>query len=80
MFKWIDYEQNSALFIDGIGTSVALLRHKDFRLTDCTTNNNNIKINAPNLDEAKEEAVKLLRDSYWKGVYRDLGKILELIK
>ena len=79
VFSWIDYEQNSALFIEGIGTNVAILRHKDFRLTDNTTGRN-IKINAPSLDEAKVEAVTLLRDSYWKGVYKDLGKILELIK
>ena len=37
MFKWIDYEQNSALFIDGIGTNVAVLRHKDFQLSDNAT-------------------------------------------
>ena len=79
VFSWIDYEQNSALFIEGIGTNVAILRHKDFRLTDNTTGRN-IKINAPNLDEAKVEVVTFLKDSYWKGVYKDLGKILELIK
>lgn len=30
MFKWVDYEQNSALFLEGIGTNIAILRHKDF--------------------------------------------------
>ena len=43
MFKWVDYEQNSALFLEGIGTNIAILRHKDFQLHDNATGQN-IKI------------------------------------
>ena len=32
MFKWIDYEKKSILFIDGISTDIAILRHRDFQL------------------------------------------------
>ena len=53
MFTWKDYGENSTLFLEGIGTNVAILRHKDFRLTDNTTGRN-IKINAPDLNEAKK--------------------------
>ena len=38
VFSWIDYEENSALFVEGIGTNVAILRHKDFRLSLSITN------------------------------------------
>lgn len=74
MFTWKDYGENSTLFLEGIGTNVAILRHKDFRLTDNTTGRN-IKINAPDLNEAKEEAKKFLKD-YWNSVYKNLGKII----
>ena len=39
MFRWKDYEENTCLFIDGIDTNVAVLRYKDFQLTDATTEN-----------------------------------------
>ena len=37
MFKWKDYEENAALFIDEINENVAILRYKDFQLTDSVT-------------------------------------------
>ena len=77
MFTWKDYGENSTLFLEGIGTNVAILRHKDFRLTDNTTGRN-IKINAPDLNEAKKESESFLKD-YWNSVYRDLGKIISAI-
>lgn len=78
MFKWIDYEQNSALFIEGINTSVALLTHKNFGLKDSITDSR-VKIIASNLDEAKIHAEMHL-EKHWKDVYKNLGNILELIK
>ena len=49
MFKWVDYEQNSALFLEGIGTNIAILRPKDFQLHDNATGQN-IKIKSRCLD------------------------------
>lgn len=77
MFKWIDYEKNSALFINGIGTNVAILRHKDFQLHDNTTGQN-IKMKSSCLDEAKIDAQNFLME-YWKNTYKDLDKILKLL-
>lgn len=75
MFKWIDYDQNSALFIEGIDTNVAILRYKDFRLHDNVTGQN-IKMNATWLREAKEEAEDFLKE-YWKNIHKDIGRYLE---
>lgn len=77
MFKWVDYEQNSALFIEGINVNVAVLRHKDLQLHDNATDKN-IKMKSFCLDEAKVDAINFLQE-YWKNVYKDLGKILERI-
>lgn len=74
MFKWVDYEQNSALFLEGIGTNIAILRHKDFRLHDNATGQN-IKIKSSCLDEAKIDSIDFLKE-YWKNVYKDLGNII----
>ena len=52
MFKWIDYEGNSALFINGAPTNVAILRHKDFQLHDNVTGNKT-KMKSSCLDEAR---------------------------
>ena len=73
MFKWVDYEQNSALFLEGIGTNIAILRHKDFQLHDNATGQN-IKIKS-SLDEAKIDSIDFLKE-YWKNVYKDLGNII----
>lgn len=78
MFKWIDYEENSSLFIDGIGTSVAVLRHKDFRLIDCATGNT-FKMKSSNIDEAKVDAENFLKE-YWKKAQKEVNKIVEKIK
>lgn len=74
MFKWVDYEQNSALFLEGIGTNIAILRHKDFQLHDNATGQN-IKIKSRCLDEAKIDSIDFLKE-YWKNVYKDLGNII----
>jgi len=74
MFKWVDYEQNSALFLEGIGTNIAILRHKDFQLHDNATGRN-IKIKSSCLDEAKIDSIDFLKE-YWKNVYKDLGNII----
>lgn len=74
MFKWVDYEQNSALFLEGIGTNIAILRHKDFQLHDNATGQN-IKIKSSCLDEAKIDSIDFLKE-YWKNVYKDLGNII----
>lgn len=74
MFKWVDYEQNSALFLESIGTNIAILRHKDFQLHDNATGQN-IKIKSSCLDEAKIDSIDFLKE-YWKNVYKDLGNII----
>lgn len=74
MFKRVDYEQNSALFLEGIGTNIAILRHKDFQLHDNATGQN-IKIKSSCLDEAKIDSIDFLKE-YWKNVYKDLGNII----
>ena len=78
MFKWKDYEENSCLFIEGIDLNVAVLRHKDFQLTDVATSYK-FKLKLSNLEEAKMYSEKILQD-YWKRVYKDLGKQLEKLK
>ncbi len=77
MIKWVDYKQNSALFIQGIDTNVAILRHKDFRLHDNITGQN-IKMKSSCLDEAKVDATNFLKE-YWKSIYKDLGNIITKI-
>jgi len=78
MFKWIDYEENSALFINGISTNIAILRHKDFRLVDNATS---IKFDtkASSLDEAKEKSEEILI-KHWEDVYKQLDRNLKEIK
>lgn len=78
VFKWIDYEQNSALFIDGIRTNVAMLRHKDFQLSDNATGQK-IKMKSNCLDEAKIDAENFLKE-YWNNVKRDLEKNLAALE
>lgn len=74
MFKWMDYEENSALFIDGITTNVAILRHKDFQLHDNATGNKT-KMKSSCLDEAKVDAQNFLK-IYWKNVHKKLTRNL----
>lgn len=77
MFKWIDYEQNSALFIEGINTNVAILRYKDFQLTDAATGNK-FKMKSSCIDEAKVDAENFLKE-YWGRVQKDINKIMDKI-
>lgn len=60
MFKWKDYEDNTALFIDGISENVAILRYKDFQLTDAATGLK-VKMKSSNIDEAKVDAENFLK-------------------
>ena len=66
MFKWEDYGQNSALFIGGISENVAILRYKDFQLTDAATGLK-VKMKSSNIDEAKVDAENYLK-SLWERV------------
>lgn len=77
MFKWKEYDGNSALFIDGINTNVAILRHKDHQLTDSITGTKK-KINAISIDDAKKASEKFLVD-YWKKVKSEIDSVLDVI-
>ena len=66
MFKWEDYGQNSVLFIEGISENVAILRYKDFQLTDAATGIK-VKMKSSNIDEAKVDAENYLK-SLWERV------------
>lgn len=66
MFKWEDYGQNSVLFIEGISENVAILRYKDFQLTDAATGLK-VKMKSSNIDEAKVDAENYLK-SLWERV------------
>lgn len=77
MFKWKDYGENTCLFIEGIDANVAVLRYKDFQLTDAITGNK-FKIKSSNIDEAKVDAENFLRE-YWKRVQEDINRIMNKI-
>ena len=77
MFRWKDYEKNACLFIDGIDTNVAVLRYRDFQLTDVSTGNK-FKMGSFNIDEAKIDAENFLKD-YWGRVQKDINKIMDKI-
>ena len=77
MFRWVDYEQNSALFINGIDINVAILRHKDFQLHDNATGQN-FKMKSSCLDEAKLDVENFLKE-YWKNIHRDISRNLEAL-
>ena len=74
MFYWKDYGENSLLFTEGMNTSVAVLRYKDFRLTDSITGKM-FKIKSSCLDEAKVSSVKTLV-GHWEYTYKNLGRVL----
>lgn len=75
MFKWKDYEENSALFIEGIIENVAVLRYKDFQLTDSATGLK-VKMKSSNIDEAKVDAENYLK-SFWERVEKSYKKNLD---
>lgn len=78
MFKWKDYEENAALFIDGINESVAILRYKDLQLTDSYTGLK-VKMKSSNIDEAKVDAENFLKE-LWFRVERNYKRNLDALK
>jgi hypothetical protein len=76
MFRWKDYEENSALFINGISENVAVLRYKDFQLTDSATGLK-VKMKSSNIDEAKVDAENYLK-SLWDRVYKNYKRNLDM--
>lgn len=77
MFRWKEYGEKSCLFIDGIDTNVAVLRYKDFQLTETATGNK-FKMKSTCLEEAKADAENFLKE-YWKRVQKDISKIMDKI-
>ncbi len=78
MFKWKDYEENTALFIDGISENVAILRYKDFQLTDAATGSK-VKMKSSNIDEAKVDAENFLKE-FWNRVENNYKRNLDALK
>ena len=78
MFKWKDYEENTALFIDGINENVAILRYKDLQLTDSSTGLK-VKMKSSNIDEAKVDAENFLKE-LWFRVERNYKRNLDALK
>ena len=77
MFRWKDYEKNTCLYIDGIDTNVAVLRQKDFQLTDATTGNK-FKMKSSCIEEAKIDAENFLKE-YLERVQKYINKIMDKI-
>ncbi len=65
MFKWEDYGKITMLFIDGISENVAILRYKDFQLTDSATGLK-VKMKSSNIDEAKVDAENYLKEMWYR--------------
>ena len=78
MFKWKDYGENTRLFIDGINENVAILRYKDFQLTDSATGLK-VRMKSSNIDEAKVDAENFLKE-LWHRVERDCKRNLDALK
>ena len=78
MFKWKDYEENAALFIDGINENVAILRYKDLQLTDSSTGLK-VKMKSSNIDEAKVDDENFLKE-LWFRVERNYKRNLDALK
>ena len=77
MFKWKDYEENCALFIEGINENVAVLRYKDFQLTDAATGLK-VKMKSSNIDEAKVDAENYLK-ALWERVEKSYKRNLDML-
>lgn len=77
MFKWKDYGENSALFIEGISESVAILRYKDFQLTDVASGLK-VKMKSSNIDEAKVDAENFLKE-FWNRVENNYKRNLDAL-
>lgn len=65
MFKWEDYGKITMLFIDGISEHVAILRYKDFQLTDSATGLK-VEMKSSNIDEAKVDAENYLKEMWYR--------------
>ena len=78
MFKWKEYGENSALFIEGISENVAILKYKDFQLTDSATGLKT-KMKSSNIDEAKIDAENFLKE-FWNRVENDYKRNLDALK
>lgn len=77
MFKWKDYEENAALFINGISENIAILRYKDFQLTDAATGLK-VKMKSSNIDEAKVDAENFLKE-FWNRVENNYKRNLDAL-
>lgn len=77
MFTWKDYGENTALFIEGINESVAILRYKDFQLTDAATGLK-VKMKSFNIDEAKVDAENFLKE-FWNIVENNYKRNLDAL-
>ena len=77
MFKWKDYEEYTALFIDVISENVAILRYKDFQLTDAATGLI-VKMKSSNIDEAKVDAENFLKE-FWNRVENSYKRNLDAL-
>lgn len=78
MFRWEDYGKITMLFIDGISENVAILRYKDFQLTDSATGLK-VKMKSSNIDEAKVDAENYLKEM-WSRVERNYKRSLDALK
>lgn len=65
MFRWEDYGSITMLFIDGISENVAILRYKDFQLTDSATGLK-VEMKSSNINEAKVDAENYLKEMWYR--------------
>lgn len=70
-----EYGENSALFIEEISENVAVLRYKDFQLTDAATGLK-VKMKSSNINEAKVDAENYLK-SLWERVEKSYKRNLD---
>ena len=73
-----EYGENSALFIEEISENVAVLRYKDFQLTDAATGLK-VRMKSSNIDEAKVDAENYLKE-LWGRVERSYKRNLGALK
>ena len=73
-----EYGENSALFIEEISENVAVLRYKDFQLTDAATGLI-VKMKSSNIDETKVDAENYLKE-LWGRVERSYKRNLGALK
>lgn len=78
MFKWKNYGECCALFIDDISENVAVLRYSDFQLIDSVTGIK-VKMKSSNIDEAKVDAENYLK-AFWERVEKNYKRNLDALK